>query len=189
MKKAIYMPILLISALFLINSAHAEMYKWTDKNGTTQYTQTPPPADAKVKGKDIEAEIKRSAGLANNPSAAPTNTKASPTDKTPPANKPAEGSSDLKKSEQQHHSFCDQQTEALQQLNNNALIKWKDGEKEHFLTAEEKTTKIKEISNNLASMCRPEMFSTQNSTVSPPADTKTTTDSSKKTTDAVEQTH
>lgn len=35
------------STLLLPILAHAEMYKWKDKNGVTQYTHTPPPYGAK----------------------------------------------------------------------------------------------------------------------------------------------
>jgi len=27
---------------------HAELYKWKDKNGQTQYTDTPPPSNIKI---------------------------------------------------------------------------------------------------------------------------------------------
>lgn len=42
---------LAVSSLFLSHHAHAQnFYKWVDKNGSTHYTVTPPPANAKRVG-------------------------------------------------------------------------------------------------------------------------------------------
>lgn len=150
MKQAIYVPVLLMGVLFASTDACAEMYKWTDKNGETHYTATPPPPNAK--GKDIEDEIKLSTGkLGNLP--APASASQEPKDDMDQARE------DGKKSEAQHRDFCKQQSSALKQMTANALIKWKDSQGERFLTAEEKTKKMKEIEKNLSSMCKPEMFS------------------------------
>lgn len=151
MKKAIYMPLLVAGALCLINPVSAEMYKWTDKNGETHYTQTPPPADAK--GKDIEADIRLSTGkLGNTIPQAPT--------KDAPKDDMEKAREDGSKSEQKHRDFCAQQAEALKQMTANSLIKWKDADGgERFLTAEEKETKMKDMQKNISSMCKPEMFS------------------------------
>lgn len=151
MKKAIYMPIAALSALFFINSVHAEMYKWTDQQGETHYTQTPPPPDAK--GKDIEADIKLSSGSAT---PAPVATAPAATDK-PAEAAPAAGDASSN-TEAQHHTFCDQQAAALKQLTNNSLVKWKDQQGEKFLTDADKQAKIKELENNLKTMCSPAMF-------------------------------
>lgn len=147
MKKAIYVPILLMGVLFASGNSHADMYKWTDKTGETHYTATPPPADAE--GKNIEDDIRLSTGkLGNAPAAVPA-----PVDEMEQAREAG------KKSEDQHRDFCKQQSSALKQMTANSLIKWKDTEGERFLTAEEKFKKIKELEKNLASMCKPEMFS------------------------------
>lgn len=149
MKQAICIPILLMGALFASASAQAEMYKWTDKSGKTHYTATPPPADAK--GKDIEDDIRLSTGkLGNTP--AQTGTTQAPTDEMEKARE------DGKKSEEKHHDFCQQQSDAYKQMTANSLVKWKDAQGERFLTAEEKTKKMKEIEKNIESMCKPEMF-------------------------------
>lgn len=149
MNKAIYVPILL-SMLAASFSAHAEMYKWTDKSGKTHYTATPPPADAE--GKDIEQEIRLSTGKLGNTPPQATNTAAEP------KNEMEQAREDGKKSEEKHHDFCNQQSDALKQMTANSLIKWKDAQGERFLTADEKTKKMKEIEQNLESMCKPEMF-------------------------------
>lgn len=151
MKKTTLIPVALLTAVFLSQTVCAEMYKWTDKNGETHYTQTPPPADAK--GKDIEADIRLSTGKLGNtiPKTAANDNKQDELDKAR-----EEG----EKSEQKHRDFCAQQAEALKQMTANSLIKWKDDKGgERFLTAEEKNGKMQEMQKNIDSMCKPEMFS------------------------------
>lgn len=150
MKKAIFMPVVLLSATFIAHTASAEMYKWTDKSGETHYTQTPPPADAQ--GKDIEDEIRLSTGKLGNTIPEQAN-KGKPEDEMDKAREEGE------KSDQKHRDFCAQQADALKQMTANALIKWKDAEGERFLTAEEKASKMQEMEKNINSMCKPEMFS------------------------------
>ncbi len=119
MNKAILMPVVLLSAAFIAQTASAEMYKWTDKSGETHYTQTPPPPDAK--GKDIEDEIRLSTGKLGNTIPAASND--TPKDEMDKARKDGE------KSDQKHRDFCAQQDAALKQMTANALIKWKDGDR------------------------------------------------------------
>ena len=146
MKAVVYTPVLLMGMLFASGIAQAEMYKWTDKNGKTHYTATPPPADAE--GKNISDEIRLSTGkLGNIPAQA---------DK--PAAKTGKTQSAAEKSEKKHRDFCQQQDTALNQMKENSLIKWKDAQGERFLTADEKIKKMKEIEQNIEGMCRPEMF-------------------------------
>ncbi|HZR67493.1 MAG TPA: glutaredoxin family protein [Burkholderiales bacterium] len=39
--------VLLAGIVLAVSSAHAQMYRWVDKDGGTHYTQTPPPPDAR----------------------------------------------------------------------------------------------------------------------------------------------
>lgn len=152
MKKAILMPVAVLITAFFAQNVSAEMYKWTDKDGKTQYTQTPPPAD--VKSQDIEDDIRLSTGkLGNTIPVAPDKGKA----KDPMEQAQEDGA----KSEQKHRDFCAQQADALKQMTANSLIKWKDQQGERYLTADEKSTKMKELQKNIDAMCRPEMFSPQ----------------------------
>lgn len=161
MKKAIYMPTLFICTL-LSHNASAEMYKWLDKNGETHYTQLPPPPEAT--GKNIEEDIRTSSGKP----ADKTNTPALPATKTtdpaptPAANDNKTDEEKAKASEEEHRSFCQSQKVALQQLKTNSLVKWRDEKGEHFLTADEKTGKLKQLQNNIETMCSPAMFSSKN---------------------------
>ena len=149
MKKAIFMPVVLLVSVFFTLNASAEMYKWTDKRGEVHYTQTPPPPDAK--GKDIEEDIRLSTGKLGNNIPAQADKNATKDDKE----KAREAG---EKSDKKHRDFCAQQEAALKQMTENALIKWKDEKGERFLTAEEKTGKMKDMQNNIDSMCKPEMF-------------------------------
>lgn len=148
MKNANVIPLILLISTFTALPANAEMYKWKDKSGEVHYTQTPPPAG--VEGKDIEDDIKLSTGKLGNGN------------KKPPPSKSQDGLADAenagKKSEDKHRDFCTQQENTLKQMTASSLIKWKDDKGERYLTAEEKATKIKELKQNLESMCRPEMF-------------------------------
>lgn len=59
-------PVVLLFALSLIaTSAAAELYKWVDKNGKINYSDTPPPADAKrVEKKRLNDRVTEGDGLA-----------------------------------------------------------------------------------------------------------------------------
>jgi hypothetical protein len=149
MKKAIFMPVAVLISVFFTLNASAEMYKWTDKRGETHYTQTPPPPDAK--GKDIEDDIRLSTGKLGNDLPEQTSQPAAK-DGLDKERKAGE------KSDEKHREFCAQQETALKQMTANALIRWKDEQGERFLTAEEKTGKMKEMQSNIDSMCKPEMF-------------------------------
>lgn len=154
MNKAILMPVALLVGVFFTLNASAEMYKWTDKSGEVHYTQTPPPAD--VKSKDIEDDIRLSTGKLGNTLPAQAS-KGEAKDDMEQARKDGE------KSDKKHRDFCAQQEAALKQMTANALIKWKDAAGERFLTAEEKTGKMKEMQTNIDSMCKPEMFTKKDS--------------------------
>ncbi len=148
MKNANIIPLIILIGAFTALPANAEMYKWKDKNGEVHYTQTPPPAG--VESKDIEDDIKLSTGKLGD------GNKAKPPSKTKDNLADAEDAG--KKSEDKHRDFCTQQENTLKQMTASSLIKWKDDKGERYLTAEEKATKIKELKQNLESMCRPEMF-------------------------------
>ncbi|UOG90901.1 MAG: DUF4124 domain-containing protein [Candidatus Thiothrix sulfatifontis] len=167
------MPVILMTAALVVTDAAAEMYKWTDKNGETHYTQTPPPPEAK--GENIEDEIRLSTGKLGN--TIPTAPEEAPKDEL------AEARQEGEKSDQKHREFCAQQTDALQKMTANAIIKWKDAKGERFLTAAEKASKTQEVQKNIDSLCKPEMFNktdkssnqTKESTDTPPSDATQTT--------------
>lgn len=166
MKQAIFMPILLASLVGWASSASAEMYKWTDSNGKTHYSATPPPAD--VKAKNIEAEINLSSGKSKVSDSPKTDT--TPDTKTEtPTNKTVKPEEAAQASEKQHRSYCDQQKQALQQISTNSLVKYIDEKGERFLNAAEKQEKIASISKNIETMCGSEMFSSATGVAAAPA--------------------
>jgi glutaredoxin len=62
------MRVLLVTGValaMLCGAAHAQMYRWVDKDGGVHYTQTPPPADAKSKQKMSGTGAGNSANSAN----------------------------------------------------------------------------------------------------------------------------
>lgn len=62
MKKSV---VLLFAVSLIAASAAAELYKWVDKNGKINYSDTPPPADAKrVEKKRLNDRVTEGAGLA-----------------------------------------------------------------------------------------------------------------------------
>ncbi len=150
MKKMIIISCIALTASLTSSYVSAEMYKWKDSNGEIHYTQTPPPAG--TDSTNIEDDIKLSTGKLGN--VAPTKT----SDKTTQDSSTDDAAAE-KKSEEQHRDFCTQQNDALKKLSTNSLVKWKDDQGERFLTAAEKSAKIKELQKNLGEMCRPEMFS------------------------------
>lgn len=146
---ALFLPVTALLTVCLAQNVAAEMYKWTDKHGKTHYTQTPPPADAT--GKNIADEIRLSTGKLGN--SIPTAPAVPPSDEMEQARQAGE------KSEQQHREFCAEQANTLKQLAAHSLIQWQEQNGEtRYLTAEEKTQKMKEIQKNIDSMCKPEMF-------------------------------
>lgn len=169
MKKVIFLPVLLMVTPFAVGTVQAEMYKWTDQNGKTHYTQTPPPADAK--GKDIESDIKLAIG---NAKPAP---ESAPVKQSEAEEKPETDAEAAKRSEQEHRNYCDQQRDAIKKLETNSLVKLKDENGERFLTADERKQKAEEIRKNLELMCSPAMFSRPNpaSTAKPAEPAKTAT--------------
>ena len=54
-----------IIVLFLSAPGMAKIYKWVDGNGTTHYTQTPPPAKSKAKVEEINVAKAPKSSLAN----------------------------------------------------------------------------------------------------------------------------
>lgn len=164
-QQALFLPVTALLTVCLAQNVAAEMYKWTDKDGKTHYTQTPPPANAD--GKNIADEIRLSTGkLGNTIPTAPT---APPSDEMEQARQAGE------KSEQKHRDFCAQQEAALKQMTANSLIQWKDqGGEARYLTAEEKAQKMDELQKNIDSMCKPEMFRAK--AAKPTSQTKTVQD-------------
>jgi hypothetical protein len=147
----------LVAAFLLLcftATAHAEIYKWTDANGKTHYSQTPP-EDNKTKAEDIGDEIDMAAGTGSGSTttneAAPAETAAD--DEMTAARKQGEENS------VKHNAFCEQQKAALKQLLSNPVIRWKSKEEEEkVLSAKEREGKIAEFEKNIQELCNQDVL-------------------------------
>ncbi len=139
--------------LAVVGTAHAEIYKWTDANGSVHYTQTPPPDPSQAK--DIGQEISLSTGKAQKGS-----NNATPTAKQDKEKDDIEKArDDGTKNAEKHQTFCDQQNAALKQLLANPVIRWKSAtEEEKILSAKERTDKIAEFEKNIKELCNKEVL-------------------------------
>ncbi len=131
--------------------AHAEIFKWKDANGVTQYTQTPPPDPSKAK--DIEQEISLSAGKGQAAPAKDTTSEENTDDGLEQAR--ADGA----KNELKHQTFCEQQQAALKQLLANPVIRWKSADgTDKVLSTKERTDKITDFEKNVKELCNKEVL-------------------------------
>lgn len=138
--------------LCLTFAASAEIYKWTDADGKTHYSQTPP-EDNTTKAKDIGDEIDMAAGTATQGNTDTTNTETTKAD------------DGLEKSRQKgkenslnHQTYCDQQQSALKKLLENPVIRWKSKDSEKVLSAKERQSKIAEFEKSIQEMCNADVL-------------------------------
>jgi hypothetical protein len=167
--KSLILAILFSSSFTISSIVQADMYKWKDSQGGIHYTQTPPPPE--VKATTLESDVHLASGTGSVKSHADSAFKPVKSEKKTNTENVKKLEEDGKKSADKHHEFCDQQKEALQQLTANSLVKIKDDKGEHFLTADEKDAKMKEITSNLDTMCKPEMFERSKTTDSSSSNT------------------
>lgn len=149
----------LILTLTLSHTASAEIYKWTDAQGNTHYSQTPPQGQENKAAdvKNIVTDIEMAAGTLIGKSAGKA--------------KPARNDDEMKAAEEagkknmaRHKSNCEKQKSALKQLLANPVIRWKSGEEERILTASERQEKIEEFSSNIKEMCSDKVLATKDKT-------------------------
>lgn len=145
--------VLSLLMLSLTITAHAEIYKWTDAEGKTHYSQTPP-QDTSTKAEDIGDEIDRVAGTAQDD--------AEPVKKDKPAgDEIAQAKEEGKENVIKHQTYCDQQRAALKQLLANPVIRWKSDDKEKVLSAKERKGKIAEFEKSVKEMCNEDVLPQQ----------------------------
>ena len=153
MKPNFHYLVLTFTLLFLTFAAHADIYKWTDADGNTHYSQTPP-EDKKTKVEDIGDEIGMAAGTAG------TETTAAETEAQPAEDEMAEAKKQGEENAIKHSDFCMQQKAALKQLLSNPVIRWKskDEKEERILTAKERSVKIAEFEQNIKKLCNADVL-------------------------------
>ncbi|MEZ5535178.1 MAG: DUF4124 domain-containing protein [Thiolinea sp.] len=153
MKPNFHYLVLTFALLFLTFAAHADIYKWTDADGKTHYSQTPP-EDKKTKVEDIGDEIGMAAGTAG------TATTETAAEDKPAEDEMAEARKQGEENAIKHNDFCMQQKAALKQLLSNPVIRWKskDEKEERILTAKEREAKIAEFEQNIKKLCNAEVL-------------------------------
>lgn len=103
--------LLLAAALFptLVTSvAHAEIYKWKDKDGSIRYSDVPPPSN--IKNESITRKIPKSAAPQAETSAAGKNAPAKPKD-APPLSKEELAAKNAKEAEAKKKAEAEKQAE------------------------------------------------------------------------------
>lgn len=76
--------ILFVMAVLLLSApSMAKIYKWVDESGTTHYTQTPPPAKAKVKVEEVKVAKAPKSSLTSNSKASPSSSTSNTKPKAP----------------------------------------------------------------------------------------------------------
>jgi hypothetical protein len=153
-KKSITLASLVTLALILSSSTYAEIYKWTDENGTIHYAATPPMQKHKrIKATNIEDEIRSAAGKYRAPSKGAST---SDTDTSTTAMNP-ENSMDeqLAGPDAKLIEYCDNQRNNLEQLKKNFRNVWIDikGQKT-ALDQEQRKEKVEYLNKRIQEDCK-----------------------------------
>lgn len=136
-----------------LTAAQAEIFKWTDAQGNTHYSQTPP-QDRDTKAENIQDDIDMAAGTSSSSDEEATQ-KAAKKDEMADARKAGA------KNKVKHKTFCKQQKAALKQLLANPVIRWKSDKEERILTAKEREGKISEFEKNIKDMCNADVLASK----------------------------
>ena len=145
----------LIIALSLTNLANAEIYKWTDAQGNTHYTQTPPQGQSSENTsiENIQSDIEALAGkLISEPETG---------GKLAGGGAPSQFTGNENTSEQQ--AFCNQQRAALKLVTSTQGVGWESGEGKYNLSPAELAAKINEFTTNIQEMCDTEELAAKSS--------------------------
>ena len=131
----------------------AKIYKWTDANGQTHYTATPPPGK-KTNATNIEAKIRSAAGKYRAPTKSAETEKtnvAQNNDEQDPSKKDIEG---LAGPDKQLIKYCNGQRKNIEQLTKNFRNIWigQDGKKVK-LTQEQRKEKILSLQKRVQEDC------------------------------------
>lgn len=116
--------LLLTAALFMAfvtSAAHAEIYKWKDKDGSIRYSDVPPPSN--IKNESISKKISRPAApAAVAPSAIEKDAAANPKD-APPLSKEEAAAKNAKEAEAKKRAEAEKQAELKYRQENCAIAR------------------------------------------------------------------
>jgi len=145
MKKIITIASLSTLALILTVNSQAEIYKWTDANGTVHYTAQPPvQSKKKIKAKNIEDQIRSAAGRYKAPEKSATEKKDGETGEETKLSGPSK----------QLLSYCKKQRENLSQLEKNYTNIWIDIKgKKTRLDQKQREEKVKSLRSQIKENC------------------------------------
>lgn len=148
------LALLFLLGLSLALTAQAEIYKWTDDNGKTHYTATPPPDPEK--GKNIKEDIDMAAGSsAETSNSGQTNTDTVNAERDQQNNSKEKKAENNKNQKRTREAFCDSQQATLANLRANEVVRWSSGNAEdaRILSVEERKDKIAQVEKNIAEAC------------------------------------
>jgi hypothetical protein len=156
MKKIIKKTIALTSigtfALMFSTCSQAEIYKWTDENGTIHYTATPPMQKQKrIKATNIENEIRSAAGKYRPPA---KGSKAGSTDVRSTSQDDSNKDEQLAGPDKKLIKYCENQRNNLEQLKKNFRNVWIDvkGQKTN-LDQEQRKQKVDYLRQRIKEDC------------------------------------
>lgn len=152
LKTALYSLTAMFTLLFG-TGLHAEIYKWTDANGQTHYSATPP--TQRVKVKNIEDDIRMSMGKYDPSRAQKNSADQAATEETEPKADESTARKDKKEAPTKELiSFCKTQRSNLDLLKNNQNIVWEQFGKKSKLTQAQRKDKIKRIKSTISEECK-----------------------------------
>lgn len=135
----------LLASLLIAMPAHAEIYKWVDKDGNTTYSTSPPPGQhADI----VKPKVSRPADTTP-PTAKATDSK----DQTPPKAKDSAPPSPEKKKELR--AACDKAHAVLTQLSASNRARFMNDKKEIvYATDAERLARMKEANQKIKDYCK-----------------------------------
>ena len=141
-------------ALIFSASCSAEIYKWTDENGTIHYTATPPVQNQKrIKATNIENQIRSAAGKYRPPAKGTTTTGTNT--ETSASNPENSKDEQLAGPDAKLIEYCDNQRNNLDQLKKNFRNVWIDvkGQKT-ALDQEQRKEKVEYLNKRIQEDCK-----------------------------------
>jgi len=148
------LALLFLLGLSLAVSVQAEIYKWTDDNGKTHYTATPPPDPEK--GKNIKEDIDMAAGSSSKTSNTnQANTDTTNTERNAQNNSQERKVENNKNQRRTREAFCDSQQATLADLQANEVVRWSESNEEaaRILSEKERQNKISQIEKTMTKAC------------------------------------
>ncbi|HEX5056114.1 MAG TPA: DUF4124 domain-containing protein [Gammaproteobacteria bacterium] len=147
------LPALLCALMTTALTAHSATYKYTDENGETVYSQSPPPSGAQGAEK-LKTPQRRSA---NDSTGQKTKDAAAAFNERREERKTAEeDQKKMQKAEADRKKQCEQMRQDVETLTTKPVVRRasEDGGEPAVLTAEEREAEVKELRESLKKNCK-----------------------------------